>query len=139
LECTSGGGGKLEWYDWLFGMTVNGVPMTAYENGQQGGPDGVSVVLFANGVMSINMTKEDFSHGVVLSTVVGNPPSTGTYNLGGYYYNGVGQYQLTAGSLTITKAPKSLPERLEATFQFTTNGGHTVTAGSFSIWLYPAF
>lgn len=130
---------NLAWYQQLFGMTVNSAPMSAYEDLRGGGPDFVAVTLFTNGSISVNMAKQDGSQSLAMYAVVGNPPQMATVGISGTYFEGANAFSITTGSLTVTKAPKSFPERFIATFQFTASGAagtRTVTMGSVSVWMY---
>jgi hypothetical protein len=147
LECDSGGGGGGgggKWYDWHFEMTVNDEPISAYENGQTGGPDSIAVTYFSSGWLIVAMNKEAGFPSVYFDVFIGNPASQGVHahiSPGGLYYDATGMnfYTITSGACTITKWPKSFPGRGEATFNFTATGSAgtvNVTDGSFSVWIY---
>jgi hypothetical protein len=142
IKCSSGGSGK-EWYDWLLGMTVDGTPVSAYQDARNNpqGPDLIFITYYSYGTLSVSMSKQGSAISVDLYANVGNPAS-GTHTLSGSYGDSNGYYSLTSGTITITKWPSSFPGRGEATFSFTatgTAGTVNVTAGSFSVWIYPPY
>lgn len=136
LECKPNIGG--DWNDWYWGMTVNGVPVMAYDDALVYDDDEIGVTYFANGGMFAYMFKADGSLSVEFSAFLGSPPS-GIRNISGSYTQGGNRYTITQGTLNIGKFPSNLPNRWSPTFFFTatgTAGAVEVTGGWFSVWLY---
>lgn len=138
-----GGGGGGNWYDLNLSVTIDGTKISAYENVLNSSPDQVSVTYFANGGLSVYMTKQAGYPYFYFSSNIGNPGG-GTHAIysGGNYSDGVNTYTITDGTITITKWPSSFPGNGKATFSFNatgTAGTITATSGSFSVWIYPPF
>lgn len=141
LECVPHFGGD-EWYMWTLGMSIDGEPISFYEDVRVSGPDSLILNYFATGNMSFYGMTEDGSATLELYFTPGNPGMADTFDLYGTLYLGLDSYSITEGYVTIAKFPKSLPERLTATFYFTATGSAgtvDVSSGVLSIWLYPPF
>ena len=140
LECEPNIGGN--WNDWYWTMTVNGVPVTAYDDAQVYGNDEIMVTYFSYGTMEARLSKADQSLYVEFWAYLGSPPSGIRSISYGSYTQGGNSYTITQGVLNIGKFPSKLPNRWSPTFSFTATGPAgtvEVTSGLFSVWLYPPF
>ena len=140
-----GGGGGGHWYDWSLTVTVKGTKTDAYQNGQTGLPDNVTVIYFVGGDLSVNMSKEAGSPSLYFAANVGDPASGAHAISLGSWLDGTNSYTITSGTVTITKWPTTFPGTGKADFTFDAVNGNdtndviTGATGSFSVWIYPPF